>query len=268
MPRATERIEEALRIDPAVAERKIVGFIRRKLRSSGAGGLVIGLSGGLDSSVCAALSAKAIPPGNILGVFMPERSLTPEEDREDVRRLVAQLGIEVREVEISGILRAFESAVPDFDSRNIMAWANLKPRIRMAILYYYANLLNRLVVGTSNKTELRIGYFTKFGDGAADLLPIGCLYKTQVRALARHLGLPEGILQKTPTAGLWRGQTDEGEIGISYDKLDRILAGEELGLRPEQIAEAAGVQLETVRGILRRVEASRHKILPPPAPRL
>jgi NAD+ synthase len=262
------RIEEALRIDEPHVERRISDFIREKLEGAGARGLVVGLSGGLDSSVCAALCVRAVGAERVLGLFLPEGGFTEPGDRDDILHLARMLGMEVREIDISGVLRALKEAIVDFDSGARLANANLRPRVRMALLYYYANLQGRLVVGASNKTELRIGYFTKFGDGAADLLPIGCLYKTQVRSLARHLGIPEGIIAKVPTAGLWPGQTDEGEIGVSYDVLDRVLVGEELGFSVSEISSALGVSASEVERILGMIERARHKLLPPPVPRL
>ncbi|MEM1689299.1 MAG: NAD+ synthase [Candidatus Hadarchaeales archaeon] len=268
MSSVERKIENALKIDVKKAREKIVEFIKRKFESSKADGLVIGLSGGLDSSVCAFLSVEAVGNQKVLGVFIPEKGITQSADWKDVQKVADILKIEVREVEISEILKAFKMAIIGFDEKNVLAEANLKPRIRMTILYYYANLLNCLVVGASNKTELRIGYFTKFGDGASDITPIGCLYKTQVREMGRHLGVPESILKKTPTAGLWKGQTDEEEIGLPYDKLDRILVGEELGFSAEEISSAVGVDLDTVNRILDRIRRNRHKILPLQVPRL
>src|SRR5947199_4131379 len=138
----------------------------------------------------------------------------------------------------------------------------------MIALYFIANTEGRIVMGTGNKSELLTGYFTKFGDGAADFLPIGDLYKTQVREMARYLALPPEVVEKVPTAGLWPGQTDEGEIGISYDELDRILLGIELQMEPEAIAEKAAVPLDRVRYVETLVASSVHKRKMPLIPKL
>jgi NAD+ synthase len=138
----------------------------------------------------------------------------------------------------------------------------------MIVLYHYANAERRLVVGTSNKSEVLVGYFTKFGDGGADLEPIGDLYKTEVRALARRLGLPDKIIQKAPTAGLWKGQTDEGELGITYDRLDAILSGIELGLGEKEIARRADSNISEVARVAKMVRLSSHKRKFQPAPKI
>jgi NAD+ synthase len=138
----------------------------------------------------------------------------------------------------------------------------------MVILYYYANLLNRLVVGCGNRSELRTGYFTKYGDGAADIIPIGSLYKTQVIQLAAHLGIPKNIIRKVPTAGLWRGQTDEGELGIRYRDLDAIFAGLDLGMKPEVIAAEVGIEVGKVKSFIERERKALHKLKAPDIPKL
>jgi len=138
----------------------------------------------------------------------------------------------------------------------------------MTILYYYANLLNSLVVGGCNRSERRAGYFTKHGDGAADLMPLGCLYKTQVRQLAAHLNVLKRVIENVPSAGLWRGQTDEKELGISYEKLDMIYVGLDLGLEPDLIADAAGVKIEDVNRFIERERRMAHKLSMPEIPKL
>jgi NAD+ synthase len=149
-----------------------------------------------------------------------------------------------------------------------VARGNLRARARMVVLYFVANTEDRVVMGTGNKSELLCGYFTRYGDGGVDFQPIGDLYKTQVRAMARHLGLPKKIIDRVPTAGLWPGQTDEGDLGISYDELDRILLGIELQMEPEGIAEKAGVPVEHVRRIEDLVAATAYKRKAPLVPKL
>ncbi|MDD5473838.1 MAG: NAD+ synthase [Candidatus Methanoperedens sp.] len=203
---------------------KIVAFISSKVQESGASGAVIGLSGGIDSTLTAYLAVEALGSENVLGLLLPEKGITTDEDIEDAQEVVKILGIGHKVIEISPVIRSFSKAIPDFDKTALPAKGNLKARTRMCILYYHANLMHRMVVGTGNRTELLLGYFTKYGDGGVDIEPIGGLYKTQVRGLARYMGIPAGIIDKTPTAGLWKGQTDEGELGVPYETADKILA--------------------------------------------
>lgn len=263
----SEKIEKILEIDPIETKDKIVKFIREKIEDAGAGGTVLGLSGGLDSSAAAFLCAEALGEENVLAVFMPEEGVTSPENFEDVKKIADELGIKLQNVEISPILGGVKDEI-GFDEEEKIANANLKARIRMLILYYYANLLGYLVVGTSNRSELRCGYFTKYGDGAADLLPMGSLYKTQVRKIAQEVGVPQDIIDKTPSAGLWKGQKDEEELGLSYDKIDRIYAGADAGLNDSEIADAIAVEKSTVQEFKSREESSKHKLQKPPAPKL
>jgi len=203
---------------------KIIAFIKSRVQEAGADGAVIGLSGGIDSTLTAYLTVEALGPENVLGLLLPEKGITSQQDIDDAEGVAEHLGIDHRVIEISGVLRSFSSVIPDYDKTDPIAHGNLKARVRMCILYYHANLKHRMVVGTGNKTELLLGYFTKYGDGGVDIEPIGGLYKTQVRSLARHLGIPDRIIEKIPTAGLWGGQTDEKEIGMSYETADRILS--------------------------------------------
>lgn len=207
----------------------IVNFIRLMTMNAGAKGAVIGLSGGIDSTLTAYLSVEALGAENVLGILMPETRGTSRQDIDDALDVVKNLDIEFRIVEISKVLQSFSSVIPQFDKTSQFTTArfangNLKARTRMCILYYYANLMNRMVMGTGNRTELLLGYFTKYGDGGVDMEPIGGLYKTQVRNLARYMDIPARIIDKVPTAGLWQGQTDEGELGVTYETADRIIA--------------------------------------------
>lgn len=236
---------------------RIAGFIRETVRSAGAEGAVLGLSGGVDSATVAFLCTRALGKDRVLATIMPEKGVTKEEDVRDALELCEILGIRKKLIPIDPMLRAFLS---NLDEANRLAVANLKPRIRMTINYYYANSLNYLVAGTGNKSELMIGYFTKHGDGAVDFLPIGDLYKTEVFELAKHLGVPERIIRKKPSAGLWEGQTDEDEIGMSYEMLDEILRGLESG-EFEVLKEKFGEKVEEVLRMVRRAE---HKRSPPP----
>jgi NAD+ synthase len=230
-------------------------WIASQVRASGGRGVVFGLSGGLDSAVVAGLAVRAFPD-DCLGVIMPCHS--DPADAADAALAAAALGVPTATVDLSpaydALMAALAVAAPQAAGDRLVA-ANLKPRLRMATLYAFANLRGYRVLGTGNRCELTIGYFTKHGDGAADLLPLGSLVKGEVRALGRHLGVPERILAKTPSAGLWVGQTDEGEMGLTYEDLDRyLLTGE--------AAPAVKARVEALRA------ASEHKRrLPPVAPK-
>jgi len=197
---------------------RIINWIKQQVKQSGSNGIVLGLSGGIDSSVVAALAKQAVGASNILGLFMPCHS--HPDDLADAKMLAKQLKIKTRLVDLS---KAGDLLLKILPKGNSLARANLRPRLRMMVLYYFANSLNYLVCGTGNKSELLAGYFTKYGDGGVDLLPIAGLTKTQVRRLARELNLPARIITKPPTAGLWPGQTDEAEMGITYPELDDII---------------------------------------------
>jgi NAD+ synthase len=207
-------------------EKKIVAWLKMKMKEAGANGLVCGISGGVDSAVAGALIKKAAGK-NHLCLIMPCHSV--EADEADARLVARELGLKADKIDLTGVYGAFIKILPKADN---LARANLKPRLRMTTLYYFANKLNYLVVGTGNKSESLLGYFTKFGDGGVDLLPLGDLLKKDVRKLARHLGVPQRIIDKPPSAGLWRGQTDEGEMGITYAELDCVLSALETKTRP------------------------------------
>jgi len=171
-------------MNPDHIKNAITSFIRVQLKESGASGAVIGLSGGIDSTVAAYLSAYAIGHENVLGIMLPVQNLTPDQDTEDAIDIADRLGIEYRVIEISGILQSFSGFIPDYDLGAAVSNGNLIARTRMCVLYYYANLLNRIVIGTGNRTELLLGYATKYGDSGVDIEPLGDLYKTEVFELA------------------------------------------------------------------------------------
>ncbi|MBI4168165.1 MAG: NAD+ synthase [Candidatus Aenigmarchaeota archaeon] len=241
------------------AKRTIIRFIKKQAPN----GVVIGLSGGVDSSLVAALCVEALGNEKIMGVIMPSE-FTSKEDIEDAKAVAEKLGIDCKTVAIGKVLDELRQTL-SADPENSIALANLAPRTRMVILYYYANALKRLVAGTGNRSELLIGYFTKFGDGGVDILPIGDLYKHEVRELAREMGVPEKIVNKTPSAGLWPGQTDEGETGISYDELDKILEKlfDEKKTR-EDVSKELKTGIEKVNRVLEMHGKSRHKLSLPP----
>lgn len=246
-------------IDAPTVVQRTSAFISEQVKNSGLKGAVVAVSGGIDSAVTLALTVKALGRDRVRAVSMPERDITPESDITDVMRLEEMFEVTCDLVEITPVLHVMRSLLPLYDPSDLISSGNIKPRVRMTIAYHYANSLRCMVVGSSNKTEWLTGYFTKYGDGGVDLMPIADLYKTQVRQLAGHLDIPSRIIEKTPTAGLWPGQSDEGELGIRYEVLDLILYGWERGMGVAEIAGALDVEPSTVEGVLQRVRVNGHK---------
>jgi len=255
-------------IDYDEATRIITKFLKDYLDTVGAKGFVVGLSGGVDSSTSATLAVKAVGSDNVVGLIMPDKTSTPLEDVEDARALAKLLGIRYHEVLINDFLENY-TKLPFYDPSDKVSLGNVKARIRMTLLYYYANTHNYLVLGTGDKSELLLGYYTKYGDGGVDILPIGDLYKTQVRVLALKLDIPSKIARKPSSPRLWPGQMAESELGLSYETIDLVLyAYFDLRIKPSDIPRATGVSRDVVREILRRVKATEHKRRPPPIPRI
>ena len=246
---------------PAHAVATIHQFLRAHALSDGATGVVVGMSGGVDSALTARLARDALGPDHVLGVLQPN-ALFPAALLAETQEYARSLGIDTRIVPTDPVEQAYHRLLPEVRDR--VTLGNLVARIRSAVLYSLARERHRLVVGTGNKSELLLGYFTKYGDGGVDLLPIGDLYKTQVWALAETLGLPPAIRERPPTAGLWEGQTDEAELGLPYAEIDAILAGLERLRSEEEIAASTGLSLERVHGVAERVARSRHKRRAPP----
>ena len=240
-------------MDTGQLVKKLISWIRDKVLAAGCKGVVVGMSGGLDSSVLAVLCQRAFPQ-NMFGVLMPCDSSREDEDREHAQTVASQFFIPTKIVGLDAVFDTLLKAVASDrvePSASRLAQANLKVRLRMLTLYYFANQLKYMVAGSGNKSELSIGYFTKYGDGGVDILPLGNLVKGQVRGLASFLGIPQQIIDKPPSAGLWPGQTDEGELGLSYEELDRYLVA---GEAPTELRE----KIESM------IAASNHKRLPPP----
>jgi NAD+ synthase len=246
-------------------EATIHQFLRAHVEQSGAAGVLVGLSGGIDSGLCARLAHDALGADKVHGLLLPDE-LFPATLRKEVADFARHLGISLRVVDIDGPESAFRTLFPEVTDR--VSWGNVKARVRMIMNYLVARENKLLVVGTGNKSELLMGYFTKWGDGGVDLLPIGDLYKTQVRELARQLELPRSMQERPPTAGLWEGQTDEAELGLPYAELDQILFGMEQLRTPEEIAQATSLPLDRVRAVEATVHRTRHKRRPPPIPKL
>ncbi len=197
----------------------ISSFIKREIKKRESQGVVIGMSGGIDSSLTTVLAVKALGKQQVFGLILPDSSVTPKTDTKNAIDLAKSLRIKYKVIELNKIKKQIVNGLP----KNKMARANLLVRLRMLLLYYYATVMNRLVLGTGDKSEMMLGYFTKYGDGGADLFPIADLYKTEVRSLAQYLGIPAKIIDKKSSARLWKGQTTEEEIGIKYEEIDKIL---------------------------------------------
>lgn len=257
-------MSEIPKIDLEKTKSNIVEFIKSKVSEANSDGIAIGLSGGIDSTLVAYLACEAVGPSNIFGIIMPS-STTPTEDKTHGIRIAQHLGIDYEEIAIDSILNEFLS-VTQLDNDDL-AIGNLKARIRMSTLYYYANYKNYLVIGTGNKSEILIGYFTKHGDGACDMEPIGDLYKCEVFELSEYLDVSTEILNKPPRAGLWDNQTDEDEIGMSYDLLDKILyLYTEKDLKNTEIAEKLEISVDDVDMIITKIKRSEHKSKVPEIP--
>jgi NAD+ synthase len=257
-----------LQIDPAKTELLVTEVIKNSLKQAHITKSVIAVSGGIDSAVALAATVKAIGAPNVTALTLPERDITPQGDVDDVMQLCEIFGVTCERVEITPMLHVMRENIPKFDDSNRVAYGNMKARLRMLLTYYHANLLGAMVMGTSNKTELYLGYYTKYGDGGVDLMPFADLYKCQIRALGRHLGVPKSITEKPASARLWIGQDTEKDLGLPYDSLDLIVYTHLKGWEPARIASETGVPQQQVEGIVARIAANEHKRRPPAILRL
>lgn len=249
-------------VDPAQARDRAVTFLEDRLPAA-ADGYVVGVSGGIDSAVALHLAVEAVGPDAVAGFVLPGTPNDPG-NVADARWLCRDLGVDLREANIAPIVAAFDDRYPD--DVDVPSLGNVRARTRMVFLYLAANVDGRLVVGPDNRSEHLLGYFTKFGDGAADVRPLGDLYKTEVYDLTDRLGVDDRFVEKTPTAALWPGQTDEGEIGAAYDDVDPFLrAYVDEGLDAGDAADAAGVDGATATRLASLVDDSGHKRARPPA---
>jgi NAD+ synthase len=231
---------------------EIADWLHAYAASAGAGGYVLGLSGGIDSAVVAGLCRRAMGRG-VLAAFLPCHSLP--EDADFAQQVSDAFDLETVTIDLASAYDALVAAMPPTIAA--LALANIKPRLRMTTLYALAQSRGYLVAGTGNKSEITVGYFTKWGDSGSDVLPLGDLYKSQVRALARELEVPQAVIDRVPTAGLWRGQTDEQELGITYDEIEAVLRAMEEG-KTECVVPAL------LQHVQRLIAASAHKRALPP----
>jgi len=248
-----------LNLDWKEVETKIKRFIIDYVENIEAKGVVLGLSGGIDSCTVAALSALAIGGDKVLGLMLPEKETYNAKDTEHAKLVAKKFGFKTEMIDITPTLESFFKAIPIFAPSDNVCKGNVKARTRMVYIYYYANNLNMLVCGSSDKSETMMGYFTKWGDVAADISPLMDLYKTQVRKLAQYIGVPKEIVAKPSSPALWPGQLAEKELGIKYEQLDLILYGLEHFMKTEEIAKQLNVKKEVVDKIKRRWLSTEHK---------
>ncbi|MFQ5758080.1 MAG: NAD+ synthase [Candidatus Bathyarchaeia archaeon] len=250
---------DVLKLDLPSVETRIKRFIRDYVEKCGASGVVLGVSGGVDSCTTVTLSSLSLGGDKVLGLMLPEEETYNAIDIQHVKLVAEKFGFNLETIDISSALKACFKSLSIYDEADKVSKGNLKARMRMVFLYYYANRLNRIVCGSSDKSETMVGYFTKWGDAAADISPLMDLYKTQVRQLALHIGIPSEIAKKPSTPRLWPGQLAEKELGIKYETLDLILFGLERFMTSKEIAEQLKLPAKRVEEIKGRWLATEHK---------
>ncbi len=250
-----------MKYDYKTIEYKLVEFLRKETRRIGIQKAVIGLSGGIDSAVSAFLTAKALGNENVLSVLMPYKT-SSKESLTDAQLVVDALGIRSKTIEITSMVDVFIAKINDEQMSSVRK-GNIMARVRMITLYDQSAFEKAIVVGTGNRTEILLGYTTLFGDSACAINPIGCLFKTQVFELAKHLGVPDRIIVKKPTADLWAGQTDEGEMGLTYAEVDKYLYLKFDENKSKEELMKLGYSIEYINKVDGMIEKNRFKSLPP-----
>jgi len=253
-----------LTINPDLVRSIITGFIKSEIHRAGFERAVLGVSGGLDSAVACTLAAEALGPQNVLALRLPYKS-SSRDSLDDAQLVIDQTGVQSRTIPISPMADALIDQFPDMDA---LRKGNIMARMRMVVWYDQSAAFNGLVIGTGNKTEILLGYTTLYGDSAAALIPLGDLYKTQVRQLATAIGIPEQIIKKPPSADLWKDQTDEGELGFTYAEVDRLLfllVDERFS--PEDCVRA-GFDEKFVKAVIDRIRRNQFKRILPPVAKL
>lgn len=246
-----------LELDLERTEKTLSGFIRHVVGLANFNGVVLGLSGGLDSAVVAALAAKCLGPDKVLGLMLPHK-ISSQESLDHAKLVADKFRITIKKIEITDMASGYH------EETDKLRFGNLLARLRMCVVFDQSQATRSIVIGTSNKTEMLVGYTTWWGDMAAGCYPIGDLYKTQVRALAKYLGVPDVIISKPPTADLWSGQTDEGEIGITYERLDKMLVLMVEGERTDQQIIDQGFTSDEVLRVRKMVHKAHFKRVMPP----
>ncbi len=250
---------DPLNINTDLARRLLTGFLHEEITRAGMSRAVIGLSGGIDSALSCFLAAEALGPENVLAVRMPYRTSSPE-SLADAQKVIDQLGVQHLTVEITPMA---EPLLQHFPEMSNLRRGNIMARTRMIVLYDQSSAFGGLVIGTGNKTEIMLGYSTLFGDSACALNPLGDLYKTQIRQLSRAMGVPQSILDKAPSADLWPGQTDENEMGLTYEGVDRLLyLLVDQRYKPEECVEA-GFDAAFVKMVAERIRRNHFKRIMP-----
>jgi NAD+ synthase len=257
-----------LELDLPEVEKRIKRFIKEYVENAGADGIVLGLSGGIDSGTVAAMSSLSVGGPRVTGLMLPEKETYNSKDIDDAKFVAKKFGLKTQVCNITPVLEAFYNTIPIFDQADKLCKGNIKARTRMIYLYYYANKLNKIVCGSSDKSETMIGYFTKWGDVAADISPLMDLYKTQVRKLAEHIGIPSELAAKPSTPALWPNQLAETELGIKYETLDLILYGLEKFMTTKEIAQQISVKKSLIEKVKNRWLSVEHKRRLPLVPKV
>jgi NAD+ synthase len=255
-------------LDLPEVEKRIKRFIKEYVENAGADGIVLGLSGGIDSGTVAAMSSLSVGGPRVTGLMLPEKETYNSKDIDDAKFVAKKFGLKTQVCNITPVLEAFYNTIPIFDQADKLCKGNIKARTRMIYLYYYANKLNKIVCGSSDKSETMMGYFTKWGDVAADISPLMDLYKTQVRKLAEHIGIPSELAAKPSTPALWPNQLAETELGIKYETLDLILYGLEKFMTTKEIAQQISVKKSLIEKVKNRWLSVEHKRRLPLVPKV